>query len=236
MSKAIVSRLQSELGDKILETSDAHGDEEVLVAPSSWHEAAELLKTDAKLRMNHFTDLTAIDRPEREGPRFDVVLLLRSIETSQRIRVRTRVEEGKELATICDLYAGANWAEREVYDMFGIRFAGHPDMRRILLYDEFEGHPLRKDYPIERAQPLVPYRDQGDIGKLAPFGIEEGQPFSRIDWAARLEGRDQQVSPALAVQQRQRRNLSDSEVAEALQKKLDAQKAARADAPAESGE
>lgn len=236
MSKAIVSRLQSALGDKILETSDACGDEEIVVAPASWHEVAVLLKTDADLAMDHFTDLTAIDRPEREGPRFDVVLLLRSIEKTQRIRVRTRIEDGKELATISDVYAGANWAEREIFDMFGVRFAGHPDMRRILLYDEFEGYPLRKDYPIDKAQPLVPYRDQGDIAKLAPFGIEEGQPFARIDWAARLEGRDNQVSPSIAVQQRQRRNLSDSEVAEALMKKLAAQKAAKAEASAESGE
>ena len=108
--------------------------------------------------------------------------------------------------------------------MFGIPFKGHPDLRRILMYEEFEGHPLRKDYPIDRAQPLVPYRDTDEIDKLPPFGIEEGQPFARIDWEARLAGRDQQVSPAIGLQQGQRRTLSDSEAAEQLQRKLAAAK------------
>ena len=83
--------------------------------------------------------------------------------------------------------------------MFGIKFKGHPDLRRILLYEEFVGHPLRKDYPIDKAQPLVPYREVSEIDKLAPFGIEEGQPFARIDWESRLAGRDEQVSPAIGV-------------------------------------
>lgn len=104
--------------------------------------------------------------------------------------------------------------------MFGIRFEGHPDLRRILLYEEFEGFPLRKDYPIDKAQPLVPYRDTDSIQKLPPFGIEEGQPFARIDWEARMAGGDRQVSPAIGLQQGQRRTLSDSEAAEALQRRL----------------
>jgi len=236
MSKSALERLRSELGDRVLETSDHRGDEEIVVAAKDWRAAAELLRSDSTLAMDHFTDLTAIDRPEREpeGPRFDVLLLLRSISKKQRIRVRTRVADGEALASVSDLWAGANWAEREVFDMFGIRFDGHPDLRRILLYPEFQGHPLRKDYPIDRVQPLVPYRDVPNTRKLVPFGIEEGQPFARVDWESRLEGGDRQVSPSIALQQKQRRALSDSEVAEALERRLKAEAAAQT--PSEPGE
>jgi NADH-quinone oxidoreductase subunit C len=165
--------------------------------------------------MNHFVDLTAVDYPEREPdePRFEVVLMVRSMDKKHRAILKARVEDGQSLPTLTGVWAGADWAEREVFDMFGIRFDGHPDLRRILMYDEFVGHPLRKDYPIEKTQPIVPYRDVADISKLPPFGLDEGQPFARIDWHARLEGRDAQVSPAIALQTGQRRALSDSEIA-----------------------
>ena len=122
--------------------------------------------------------------------------------------MRTEVKDGQKAPTLCGVYAGANWAEREVFDMFGIEFDGHPDMRRILMYEEFVGHPLRKDYPIDRtAAARSPYRDvDGPSLKLPPFGIEEGQPFARIDWEARLAGRDNQVSPSIGVQTRSASN------------------------------
>ncbi|NCQ59670.1 MAG: NADH-quinone oxidoreductase subunit C [Myxococcales bacterium] len=214
MSKALLDRLATLLGDKLLETTDFRGDEVALVAPADWHAAAEFLRRDEKLAMGQFTDLTAVDYPERapEEPRFDVLLFVRNPETHKRLRLKTRLADGKTLATLTDLWAGASWAEREVYDMFGISFEGHPDMRRILLYKEFEGHPLRKDYPIDRAQPLVPYRDADDTHKLPPFGVDEGQPFARTDWSRRLEGLDAQVSPSLAVAAGQRASLSSEEV------------------------
>ena len=97
--------------------------------------------------------------------------------------------------------------------MFGVRFRGHPDLRRILMYEEFVGHPLRKDYPIDKTQPLVEYRDVGP-SKLAPFGADMGNPFARIDWLARLgrstTGGAQQVSPAIALQQGQKHSLSET--------------------------
>jgi len=215
MSKTAIERLRAQLGGAILETSELRGDEVAVVAPASWIEAARLLRDDRELAMDHFVDLTAVDRPEREpdGPRFDVLLSLRSSKRNHRVRLLTRVADGQALASVVPLWLGANWAEREVWDMFGIRFEGHPDLRRILLYEEFEGHPLRKDYPIERAQPLVPYRDDADVSKLPPFGADEGQPMARVDWEARLEGREHHVSPALAVQLGERRTLSDSETA-----------------------
>lgn len=213
MSKAVLTRLAEEFGDRILETSDLRGDEVAIVAPKDWLEVARFLRDDPALGMNHFTDLTAVDYPEREPelPRFDVLLLARSLTRKHRIRLKTRVADGEELDSVTSVWAGANWAEREVFDMFGIRFRGHSDLRRILLYDEFVGYPLRKDYPIEKAQPLVPYRDVEGITKLPPFGVDEGQPWGRIQWNERLEGRDRQVSPAIAKQTGQRRMLSDSD-------------------------
>ena len=210
MSKALLDTLGGLLGDKLIETSDFRGDEVATVAPAHWHTAAEHLLRNEKLAMAQFTDLTAVDYPERtpDEPRFDVLLFVRNPTTGKRLRLRTKVAEGKSLATLTELWAGANWAEREIFDMFGVCFDGHPDLRRILLYTEFEGHPLRKDYPIDRAQPLVPYRDAADIHKLPPFGVEQGQPFARTDWSQRLAGADDQVSPSLAVAAGQRASLS----------------------------
>jgi len=229
MSQAVLDRLGTQFGERVLGTSDAFGDYELQIALKDWVEVAQFMKADEALRMDHFIDLTAIDYPERESARFDLTLTTRSSSNCARIRVRTYVKEGEEPGTLSQIWAGANWAEREVWDMFGIRFKGHPDMRRILLYEEFVGHPLRKDYPIDKAQPLVPYREVDDIEKLPPFGIEEGQPFARIDWESRLAGGDQQVSPSIGVQQGQRRTLSDSEVAEHLHARIAARMAKEAD-------
>jgi NADH-quinone oxidoreductase subunit C len=236
MSQAVVDRLSTQFGERILATSDAFGEHEVTVAVADWVEVAQFLRGDDELGMDHFIDLTAIDYPERQSARFDLTLTVRASRNSARIRVRTQVTEGEEPGTLSAIWLGANWAEREVWDMFGIKFTDHPDMRRILMYEEFEGHPLRKDYPIDKTQPLVPYREVTDIQKLAPFGIEEGQPFARIDWEARLAGRDHQVSPSIGVQQGQRRTLSDSEAAQQIQARIDARLAEEASASAKAEE
>ncbi|MBK7775664.1 MAG: NADH-quinone oxidoreductase subunit C [Sandaracinaceae bacterium] len=235
MSKSAIARLKAQFGDKILSTSDFRGDDSCYVAPSDWAAVATFLRDDDQLKMNMFTDLTAVDYPEREPdePRFELVLMVRSLEKNHRVMVKTKVADGATPATLVGVWAGANWAEREVFDMFGIRFKDHPDLRRILMYDEFEGYPLRKDYPIDRVQPIVEYRDSNEMTKQAPFGIEEGQPFARIDWEARL-GADKptQVSPAIAQQQGETRTLSDSAAALVMEAKL---KAKREAAAAEQG-
>ncbi len=199
MSK-VVSALKAAFSDKILETHDNFGQREVVVAPGDWQNVALFLRDDDACKMNHFGDLTAVDWPERvpARPRFDVILMVRSMASGERIRVRTRVSDS--LASLVDVWVGANWAEREVFDMFGIRFEGHPDLRRILLYEQFEGYPLRKDYPIEKAQPLVQYREQPGLAKLPPFGADMGQPWGRVDWSQRLAGREHPVSPSIAEQ------------------------------------
>jgi NADH-quinone oxidoreductase subunit C len=114
----------------------------------------------AGLAFDMLTDLTAVDYlkfPGREDdPRFEVVYQLYSIRHNHRLRVKVRVEEDDAVVpTAVPLWPIADWLEREVWDMFGVRFEGHPDLRRLLLYEEFVGHPLRKDYPINRRQPLI---------------------------------------------------------------------------------
>ena len=210
MSKKVLERLKAQFGDRILETSSRFGDDEAIVGRKDWLEVARFLRDDPECNMDHFVDLTCVDYPLRTEtlPRFDVVLLVRSFAKKHRVRLKTRAGEGESVPSVVPVWVGANWAEREAFDMFGVVFEGHPDPRRILLYEEFVGYPLRKDYPIEKTQPLVPYRDVEDIDKLPPFGPDEGSPWSRIDWQARLEGHDFQVSPALGEQQGQRPALS----------------------------
>jgi len=88
--------------------------------------------------------------------RFDVVYHLLSLSAKRRLRIKVRVEESNpEIDSMTSLWGSANWLEREVWDMFGIRFTGHPNLKRILMYEEFQGHPLRKDYPVNKRQPLI---------------------------------------------------------------------------------
>jgi NADH-quinone oxidoreductase subunit C len=110
----------------------------------------KFMKEEHDFDYSFLSDLTATD--EEKDPRFEVVYNLFSIEKKHRIRVKTRVPEGQEVATATVLWKGADWAEREVFDMFGVRFRGHPDLRRILMDERWQGHPLRKDYPLKGYQ------------------------------------------------------------------------------------
>jgi len=122
-------------------------------------EALAALRDHPETRFDMLTDLTVVDYLGR-APRFEVVYQLYSLGRNHRLRVKAAVpEEDPLVPSVSSLWKAALWAEREAWDMFGIRFAGHPDLRRILMYPEFEGHPLRKDYPLLRRQPLVPERD-----------------------------------------------------------------------------
>lgn len=122
----------------------------IRVKREALREVVAFLRDHPELRYNHLTDLTAVDMLNlRDEPRFDVVVQLYSIPRRQRLRVKCGVNDGETVPSLVPLFAGANWLERECYDMFGIVFEGHPDLRRILLPDDWdEGHPLRKDYPL----------------------------------------------------------------------------------------
>lgn len=155
----VLTILQERFRGAILETHAFRGDETVVVRKEQVHAVLQFLRDDSRLRFNFLMDLTAVDWLERR-PRFDVVYHLYSLHYNRRLRVKTQVDDGEAVDSVTDLWKVANWLEREVFDMFGIRFRHHPDLRRILMYDEFQGHPLRKDYPLRGEQPRVPYRIQ----------------------------------------------------------------------------
>jgi NADH-quinone oxidoreductase subunit C len=182
MAKALVELVQKQFPADVLETHSLQGDETVVVYAPRWKDVARFLKEDPRADMNMLMDLTAVDYPGR-SPRFEVVAHLYSLSKGHRLRLKARVGgtdgEDAEIDTLTELWASAMWAERECWDLFGVRFKGHPDLRRILMYPEFEGHPLRRDYPADRIQPLVPYREVPDTEKIAPFGVDEGMPFGR---------------------------------------------------------
>jgi NADH-quinone oxidoreductase subunit C len=157
---AMLERVRGRFGDAIVETHAQQGDHTAVVDRAAITDVLRFCQTDAALAFEMLIDLTAVDYlrfPGREdGPRFEVVYHLYSLTHNHRLRLKVRVEEADAVVpTAVPLWPIANWFEREVWDMFGIRFAGHPDLRRLLLYEEFEGHPLRKDYPVDRRQPLI---------------------------------------------------------------------------------
>lgn len=181
-SLSLTDLLQQTFPDAVLARHAQFGDETVVLAASRWLEVARFLRDDPRAQMTMLVDLTAVDFPDRE-PRFEVVAHLLSLTLGHRLRLKTSAgnADGTQavVPSLTSLWASANWAEREVYDMFGVLFDGHPDLRRILMYPEFLGHPLRKDYPAQRIQPLVPYRDAPNIEKLPPFSDNEGMSFGR---------------------------------------------------------
>ena len=132
--------------DCVLSWDVAHGELNVDVAPANIAGLVEFLKSDSSCKFSSLVDITAVDYPER-GKRFDVVYHLLSMYQNQRIRLRVSVREDDMVPSIVDVHPSANWFEREVFDMFGILFSGHPDLRRILTDYGFRGYPLRKDFP-----------------------------------------------------------------------------------------
>lgn len=125
--------------------------------PTYYCEKEELLPLMEKLKKDFeiLLDITAVDYLGKREKRFEVVYLLLSLTKKLRLRIKVKLDQGEKVSTLSFLWKNANWLEREVYDMFGIEFEGHPDLRRILLYPEFKGHPLRKDYPLKKSQPRI---------------------------------------------------------------------------------
>jgi NADH-quinone oxidoreductase subunit C len=186
VSQLVLDKLRERFGTAILETHSNFGDDTAVVDSSLWKAVATFLREDPALAFDLPVDLCGVDYPDR-APRMEVVLHLYSISRQHRVRIKTRVGDdemaGAELESLVSIWPGLDWLEREVFDMSGVRFRGHPDLRRILMYPEFEGHPLQRTYPADRTQPLVEYRTEEEAGvpleKQDPFGRDEGMPFGR---------------------------------------------------------
>ncbi|MBU6375153.1 MAG: NADH-quinone oxidoreductase subunit C [Bdellovibrionales bacterium] len=152
--KSQIEALQAKLGSAIQEVRwpGAYPTDVpiIYVVSSSILSVLQELKEGVENNYDFLSDLTATD--EEIEPRFEVIYNLASVASGSRIRVKVRLREGDEIPSATGLWTGANWAEREVWDMFGIKFSGHPDLRRILMDERWEGHPLRKDYPLRGYQ------------------------------------------------------------------------------------
>ena len=164
MSKAAIAALVERFPDAVYDSYEGPGgDDCAFVRKERILEICRFAKDDPRLGMNLSPYITAVDYLGQD-PRFEVVYNLVSTRTNERIRLRVKVPESDcRLPTVTSVWRGVDWFERYCLDMYGIHFVGHPDPRRLLMYDEFVGHPLRKDYPLRGRQPLVPERDVPDL-------------------------------------------------------------------------
>ena len=178
MSHDILERLRERFPHDVLGIDRYRGDASATLRPESIVDVARFVKDDPALRFDMPMDVTAVDYIGQE-PRFEVVYHLYSTKHHHRLRLKARVPQADPtIPSVTPVWVGANWLERETYDMYGIRFSGHPDLRRIYLYDEFEGHPLRKDYPKEKRQPLIgPGSRRGEsVGEEHPYAVDLPAP------------------------------------------------------------
>jgi len=144
---ALVKKLKAQFGEAIGDASEFIGQLSVNVNGERIVEVCEFLKSDRETSFNYLSDLTCVHYPERRDAPFEIVYNLFSIDANERVRLKVRTKESVDSVT--GVWPAANWLEREVFDLFGVRFAGHPDLRRLLLPPDWEGHPLRKDFPLE---------------------------------------------------------------------------------------
>ena len=145
----LVQKLKTEFGEAIGEASEFIGQLSVRVDRERIEAVCEFLKQDEETSFDYLSDVTCVHYPERVDAPFEVVYNLFSISTYQRVRLKVRTDDSAGVASVTSVWPAANWLEREVYDLFGVPFQGHPDLRRLLLPPDWEGHPLRKDYPLE---------------------------------------------------------------------------------------
>ena len=145
---AALDRIREKFADQVVDVAYYASEVTVRLKQERLEEIWRFLRDDPGLRFDYLSNLTAVHWPERPKP-FEVVYHLFSITTRQRLNLKVDAAEGEQPPTASRVWPTANWHEREVFDLFGIRFHGHPDMTRILMTDEWVGHPLRKDYPLE---------------------------------------------------------------------------------------
>ena len=152
----IIELLQKNFGSEIIQISQEKDQVVVILRKDKCHDVLKFLKEDPTLDFSMMLDLCGVDfLKTKENPRFEVVYHLYSLTHHHRIRVRVQVpEEDMKVPTITDLWRAADWFERETWEMFGVEFVGHPHLKNLLLFDGFEGNPLRKDYPIAKRQKI----------------------------------------------------------------------------------
>ena len=157
----LTSLLKQKFPKAVLNFHAHRSDETVVIERDSLHSVCLFLHEDSRCAFEIMLDITAVDLLEMNmNHRFEMVYHFKSLTHASRIRIKVPLNEDDcRLASISDIWKSADWYERECFDMFGIVFEGHPNLKRILMYEEFEGHPLRKDYPIDKQQPLMELKE-----------------------------------------------------------------------------
>jgi len=174
------------LGGAVTDHQVARGELTIIANAPDIVKVAKFLRDDDRCEFWSFIDLTAIDWPGRER-RFDVVCHLLSPRHNRRIRIKIETDESTPVPSLVEVYPGANWFEREAYDLYGILFTGHPDMRRLLTDYGFEGHPLRKDFPLTG---FVEVRYDDEQKRVVYDKVRLAQEFRSFDFLSPWEGPD----------------------------------------------
>ena len=180
------AHIETHRPDCVLGWTVAFGELTIEATLSSLAGFVEFLKTDAECRFSMLIDITAIDHPGREK-RFDLVIHMLSMYRNHRVRVKVQVREDDLVPTLTGVFPSANWFEREVFDMFGILFAGHPDLRRILTDYGFRGHPLRKDFPTTG---YTEVRYDEALKRVVYEPVHLVQEYRQFDFMSPWEGAD----------------------------------------------
>ena len=186
LATELAEEVRATLGDAVLDSVIAYDELTVLVEGARIVEVVQKLRDDPALRFVSFIDLCGVDYPGRER-RFDVVYHLLSPYRNRRIRLKVEADEVTPVPSIIEVFPAANWFEREAYDLYGILFSGHPDLRRILTDYGFEGHPLRKDFPLTG---FVEVRYDDEQGRVVYEPVKLQQEFRNFDFLSPWEGTD----------------------------------------------
>lgn len=162
-----VRELRAQFGEVVVDVIRFRNETTIHVRPDYLRQVCDFLRTHDELSFKMLTDLTAVDMLRlRTSPRFDVVVLIYSIKNRVRLRIKAGVDDGQPVPSVVPVWNGANWLEREAYDMFGIVFEGHPNLRRMLLPDDWdEGFPLRKDYPLRGWKEYPSYKTERTVAR-----------------------------------------------------------------------
>ena len=182
--KSLEKTINSELTSKIISSKINHNQIYISIEDSDLSEVILFLKTNSFTKFRQLIDITAVDYPEREK-RFKMVYLLLSHESNSRIVIDYNIKEGEIVPSLTSIYPSANWMEREVFDMYGIEFKNHPDLRRILTDYGFKGHPLRKDFPLTGHNEV---RYSEDEKKVVYEPVKLEQNYRNFDYESPWEG------------------------------------------------
>ncbi|KQZ13926.1 NADH dehydrogenase [Mesorhizobium sp. Root554] len=189
MSEALsdlAAHIKGKLGDVIADSVLSYGELAIAVAPGDIVKVATFLRDDKKCQFISIIDVCGADYPARPN-RFDVVYHLLSPKQNLRIRIKVQANEDTLVPSLTGVYPGADWYERETYDLYGVLFTGHPDLRRILTDYGFEGHPLRKDFPLTG---FVEVRYDDEAKRVIYEPVELKQEFRNFDFLSPWEGTD----------------------------------------------